>query len=282
MDIALFSDFPELVDALMKSMLFTALQLIAYLGVFILVGFLIDRMEKKRNTWIRSTVGDNGIYATALIGVPVHELGHALMCLVFGHKVEEIRLVQFRSPDGTLGYVNHSFDPTNLFHRIGLFFIGIAPILMGVAVISASLYLTLPDTFRRWTGAVTASVDAMDIPQAMMVLLVSLFSFENLSNPLFYVFLVLAIAVASHMSLSQSDIAGARSGLIAMYVILVIFNLLFLAVQGGDVSVKGMFLNNYNVFVLSVSLIALLFAGIATLLAYLLYRFKRKSIRIER
>lgn len=275
MEIALFSDFPVLVEALLKSMLFTVLQLLAFLGVFILVGFLIDRMERKRNGWIRSTVGDRGIYATALIGVPVHEIGHALMCLVFGHKVEQIKLVQFGAPGEALGYVNHSFDPNNLFHRIGQFFIGIAPIIMGIAFITVTLYFTLPDTFHGWTEAVMASEELADIPQTLLVLVTSLFSGENFTNPLFYLFLLLAIGVASHMSLSQSDIAGARTGLIAMYILLVIYNLLYLAAKGGEVSIANLFLNDYNFFVLSISMIALLFAGIATLLAYAMYRVKR-------
>ena len=276
MDIALLSDFPTLAGALIKSMMVSGLQLIAFLGVFVVVGFLIDRMELKRNYWIRSTVGNKGIYATALIGVPVHEMGHALMCVVFGHKVEQIKLVQFGAEDGTMGFVNHSYEPNNMFHRIGLFFIGIAPILMGVVVITLTLFFTLPETFHKWIEAVSASDEMSDILSTAGVLMTSLFSLENLSNPWFYLFMVLSVSIASHMSLSKSDIVGAGSGLISMYVIAVIFNLVFLSARGGDMGITELFMNEYNVFMLSISLIAILLAGFASMIAFLLFETKKR------
>lgn len=276
MNIALLSDFPTLAGALIKSMMVSGLQLIAFLGVFVVVGFLIDRMELKRNYWIRSTVGNKGIYATALIGVPVHEMGHALMCVIFGHKVEQIKLVQFGAEDGTMGFVNHSYEPNNMFHRMGLFFIGIAPILMGVVVITLTLFFTLPDTFDKWIKAVSASGEMSDIFGTAGVLMSSLFSLENLSNPWFYLFMVLSVSIASHMSLSKSDIVGAGSGLISMYVIAVIFNLVFLSARGGDMGITELFMNEYNVFMLSISLIAILLAGFASVTAFLLYETKKR------
>lgn len=278
MDIALLSDFPTLAGALIKSMMVSGLQLIAFLGVFVVVGFLIDRMEMKRNYWIRSTVGNKGIYATALIGVPVHEMGHALMCVIFGHKVEQIKLVQFGAEDGTMGFVNHSYEPNNMFHRIGLFFIGIAPILMGVVVITLTLFFTLPETFDKWIKAVSASGEMSDISGTAWVLMSSLFSLENLSNPWFYLFMVLSVSIASHMSLSKSDIVGAGSGLISMYVIAVIFNLVFLSARGGDMGIAELFMNEYNVFMLSISLIAILLAGFASMIAFLLYETKKRIL----
>lgn len=268
MNIALFNDFPVLVGALLKSIVVSGLQLVAFLGVFVVIGFLIHRMEVSRNTWLQQSVGVKGIYATAWIGVPVHEMGHALMCWLFGHKVEQIKLVQFGAPDGTMGYVNHTYDPSNLFHRIGLFFIGIAPIIMGIAVIAGTLYFTLPETFGLWIEAVKGSYAVKDIGDTSWLLVRSLFSVSNFTNPLFYLFLVISVSVASHMSLSKADIAGAKSGLVSMYVILVILNLLLLSHSGGDMKIKELFLNNYNVFVLSVSVIAILFSGLASAFAY--------------
>ena len=32
------------------------------------------------------------VYASSVIGTPIHELGHAIMCLLFAHKITDIKL----------------------------------------------------------------------------------------------------------------------------------------------------------------------------------------------
>lgn len=275
MMIGFISDIPVLAGAFIKSLLYTALQLVSYVGGFILVGFIIGALENKRNEWLRKSVGEKGIYSTAWIGVPIHELGHAIMCCLFGHKVEEMRLVQFGAPDGTMGYVNHSYDPHNLFHRIGLFFIGIAPIIMGVVVVTTLLYFLQPNTYGLWTNEIHGAKEFSAVWTSSLALLTSLFDASNWKDPFFYLFLVLAISVTSHMSLSKLDITGATSGLISMYVIMTIFNLVTLSSNGGDMNLTELFVNQYNVFVLSLSCIVLLFAGISSFLAFLLFLIRR-------
>lgn len=91
-------------------------------------------------------------YATGFIGTPVHEASHALMCLIFGHKIVEIKFFQPNSSDGTLGYVRHSYNPKNIYQKVGCLFIGIAPVLVGALILAGLLYLLLPELF----GAVSS------------------------------------------------------------------------------------------------------------------------------
>ena len=100
-------------------------------------------------------------YATGFIGTPVHEASHALMCLIFGHKIVEIKFFQPNSSDGTLGYVRHSYNPKNIYQKVGCLFIGIAPVLVGALILAGLLYLLLPELF----GAVSSEIAAVDFAE---------------------------------------------------------------------------------------------------------------------
>lgn len=263
----------ELLLAFLYSTLLTLLQLSSTIGVFILVGFIIAMLEKKRNYWIQQAVGRNGIYLTAIIGVPIHEIGHAIMCLLFGHRIESIKLIQFGAYDGTMGYVNHSYEPKNLIHRMGMFFIGIAPILMGIATITLSMWLFIPDTFALWWSSIFEANSLSEVGIAAFSLLSLLFSGENVYNVWFYVFLVIGLSIASHMTLSKPDILGARSGFMVLFVVFTIINV-FQVVEMESWNIQSFFFNSYNFFLYSVSFLALFFAGFATLISYVLYRLK--------
>ena len=34
-------------------------------------------------------------YASSVVGTPVHELGHAIMCVIFAHRITDIKLLTF-------------------------------------------------------------------------------------------------------------------------------------------------------------------------------------------
>lgn len=94
---------------------------------------LIAYLYAVRICWCR-TVDRRLQWLIGAIGVPAHELGHAFMCVLFGHRVTAINLFSPEGPSGVLGYVSHSWNTRSPYQRIGCFFIGIAPLPINTAL----------------------------------------------------------------------------------------------------------------------------------------------------
>jgi len=72
---------------------------------------------------------------TTIIGTPIHELSHAIACVLFGHKITGIKLLDLSFSNTTLGYVNHSWNTRSIYQSIGCFFIAIAPLITASAIV---------------------------------------------------------------------------------------------------------------------------------------------------
>lgn len=202
------------------------LQLLFTVGVVALFGFFIALCRRALYRCVGAPAY-KALLVTGVIGTPIHELSHALMCLIFGHRITEIKLYQLNSKDGTLGYVNHTYNPRNLYCQIGNFFIGIAPILGGSGVLLLLMFLLTPDmfasvaeTFRAATAFTSGAPDFGGYFALFGSVVRDIFAVENLKNALWWVFIVLAVMISSHMELSAADIRSSVVGLILFVVLL--------------------------------------------------------------
>lgn len=191
---------------------FYAAQVIMTLGALILFGFLIGLCNKQfyKNLGV---LGQPVCYITGFFGTPVHECAHALFCLIFGHKITEMKLFQI-SDDGTLGYVSHSYNPKNFYHRIGNFFIGVAPMLVISGLLWLLSYLLVPDMLR----SVTIEVNKIDALGGIAEILKSVIDickavFSHMDDFRWWIFVIIGIFFALHMTLSGADIKGALTGI---------------------------------------------------------------------
>ena len=82
------------------------------------------------------------------VGTVFHELSHYLLCKIFQHQMEELRLFNADPASGAIGYVQHSWDKRSIYQQIGRFFIGIGPILAAAAVIYSLATLVLGHSSR--------------------------------------------------------------------------------------------------------------------------------------
>ncbi|SDD03504.1 hypothetical protein [Williamwhitmania taraxaci] len=243
------SNMNSTLDFLKVVVVITATQLMWILGTLFIFGFILYLLARFTRATYAKTVGWKlDVVATGWIGTPVHELGHALFCLIFRHRIVEIKLFTPNSTDGTIGYVNHTYDRTSIYQRIGNFFIGVGPIIFGAVVLYAALYYLLPNA-----KEVMASIDAQSKVMASanqlsfgaifdslkgtaISTLESLFFWSNFSHLLFWVFLYVAVCISSHMELSPSDIKGALSGLISLVLFFLLINTIIMLLEVTGVS----------------------------------------------
>lgn len=198
-------------------------QLVFFVANIFLLGFVISLLCRLFYRIIGGGVSGRVVcYATGIIGTPIHELSHALMCIIFGHKIVDINVYNIDIDSGVLGFVSHEYNPRNPYHVLGNYFIGIAPILMNTAVIYLLFYLLLPDTFALANASITSlaaeghgvisSELYLGAAEAFSDILYALVSFSE-DSWRFWVFVVLILSIALHMNLSGSDITSALGSL---------------------------------------------------------------------
>ncbi len=199
--------------------IFTSLfyQLFFTVGIIAVFGLLLVFFQRGFCAILGGNNGYKILLATGVVGTPIHELSHAVMCILFGHRIDEIRLYQPNDEDGTLGYVNHSYNEKNWYQQIGNFFIGIAPILCGSGVLILLMRFLAPETFADFQLVLrdfTAQADFsfIDFLSLLGVALRGLFQVKNFSSFSWWIFMLLALMISNHMGLSGADVKNGFKG----------------------------------------------------------------------
>ena len=255
----------------------------SFFGVYAVFGLILDQMERLNITYIASTTGKIGIMLTGFIGTVVHEFAHYVLCLVFGHQVVEVawfRPIQGMR-DGVLGYVQHSYNPNNLYEQVGNFFIGIAPLLLGSIFILLLFRTCLPSASKRFTQQMQEQMRrlASDFTLGHIFSLIfkqagalfrNLFTGENFRKPGFWIFMIAAYSISTHMSLSLADLQGALVGVGVIFIAIVV-GCFVLALVHLPVKRCAGALVKYNAFLISIFSVALIFSAMTLLISAGLY-----------
>lgn len=187
------------------------LTIILSLGI---IGFFMHYCTDTLRNRISLKVGSHFFIYFTCVGTVVHELSHALMCIIFNHKINKISLFSPQA-DGVLGFVEHSYNRQNLYQRIGCFFIGVAPLVGGIVSIYFLSILLLPENI------------CYKFSQGYNPFLI----FELICDPSFYlniksyIWLYLMFSIMLHTTLSPADLEGSKVGLISLIVVLLIVSL---------------------------------------------------------
>ncbi|WP_411679019.1 hypothetical protein [Clostridium thailandense] len=232
-------------------------------GMIILIGLLLGLLRNNSLKNFQRRFGSRSLIVTGFIGVPVHELSHAIFALVFGHKINKIKLLQRPDENGVMGYVQHSYNQRSVYQQVGNFFIGIAPMFGGVISIIALMRIMIPKAYNSFINILVkdSSLTVLNkstiagIINSYIGLLKVIFSIKNFENPYFYIFLFAAICISAHISLSSADIRGASKGILIMFALIIILNIVGLTKY---ISVAGII--RYNIMLTGFLLVALIFS----------------------
>jgi hypothetical protein len=260
-----------------------------FAGLFVF-GLLIQFISQLTYKSLEKSFGSKGVYLVAWLGTPIHELGHAFFCVIFQHRIDEIRFFKPDPATGTLGYVYHKWNPKNPWHVLGNFFIGIGPMVLGCAVLFALFYFLIPGSARVW-DSINVSVSDIDkgsligsyfavFRGSTLIIIKLIFSFSNLSIWQFWLFLYLSICIASNIRLSWADVKGSLSGLGCIVLPFLLMNLIFFLIGYGSDKFLPFTVSSLGA-VYSVLILALIMVLIGFVLIYLLsavyYRLRYKT-----
>lgn len=254
-------------------------QMLFSVGLIVCFGFLISFC---RRSFVNMT-GDTGcqiLLISGAVGTPVHELSHAAMCLLFGHRIEKIKLYHPNSDDGTLGYVHHSFHPHNLYHQIGNFFIGVAPILGGSGVLYLLMLLMAPDAYDSVSlsfeaiPSMSTSLASWDTYSGFFSLMwsvvSSVFHYSNMDSVLWWIFIVLAIMISSHMELSKADIKGGLVGLGFLAALVFLVDLIVGVISRAALGAVTNAITSFSLYIVGFLSISVIFCGLMVLITMLI------------
>jgi len=218
----------EALDITRDSLLATGRQVLLILGPLAVVTGALRLIERALASRLSSRLGWHSVLLTAWLGVPVHELSHAAACVLFGHRVERLRLLAPDSITGQLGSVDHAWNRKSLYQQVGRFFIGIAP-LIGGALALLLLTLALGPAPIAWPalapdGGLPATIHLA--ARQAFELAAALFLPDAARSGLTWIYLYLGLCIGAHMAPSTTDLRGCVPGLLWLLLLVLLANAL--------------------------------------------------------
>ena len=171
----------------------------------------------KNRKFILKTGGWKWFCLNSAIGVPFHEISHLIFAVIFRHRITGVALFRpFKGrQDGNLGYVRHSYNRSSLWQTLGNFFIGVAPMLFGSAVLLVILLTCYPECFNIQTSFESEIDNWTNAGQSFDRLLL-MFEPDSFFRLPMLLLIVFAVFVCPHLGMSKADFKGVLTGTMSL------------------------------------------------------------------
>ena len=275
-----------MLDVILTTFANLFVQIVFTAGVVGLCGMFISFC----NRCFCDCLGDTAFFVvrfSGFIGTPVHELSHALMCLAFGHRITDMKVYSFKKRSKTLGYVEHSYNRRNVYHLIGNFFIGIAPIVVGSLVVTLFVWLLTPWMYSDMVKAFGDVVSAngadffVELVKSIVSVFLSFFRLGNFTSWRWWLCIILAFAISIHMEISRSDIKGGLKGLGVIVLILLVVDLVLAILFPNALSAMTSGFVSAGIYLGTFLMIPAIFASIVLLISGLVALVRELSVSIS-
>jgi len=221
----------------------TIIQLFTLFGPGLILVALLSQLSGYVQRLICSVIGVRSyLLLFGWLGTSIHEIGHALFAMIFGHRIVQFEPFKPDLKSGKLGQVVIGHNGNSLYQQIGRFFVGVAPILFGTTMIFIALLILFQTEMIELMQCIALLNDtALEADGGSLLyqtlaycgaILAFVFTPAHLADWRFYVFLYLTFAIGSSISLSKPDIENAATGFTLLIVLMLLFNLVTLW-QGG-------------------------------------------------
>jgi hypothetical protein len=249
------------------------LQIVLYtLGVIVVCGLTVEVCYRLCFVLMGRRAGRLFWFATSWLGTPVHEAGHALMCFLFGHRIEKMRLVPSRA-GGAM--VEHSYNNRNVYATLGNLFIAIGPVFTGLGVILLTLHIVYPESLQAYFVSLEAllagSASERDIFAGIWRFIQGLGSEGTRALWARILAGIVLFSMALHVRLSTADVRGMLRGL-PNYLVICALVAGVIALMGGEAPARAaIVLRQFAWIVVALFSLILVFAVIQ-LTIVLIYR----------
>jgi len=210
-------------------------QFMILFGPLLILAFLLNALARSiGRTCIGLLKPSLFLLTLGWLGTTVHELGHVIFALLFFRKIKDVKWFTLDPWNPVQGYVLYE-RKGNFLQKLGDFFIGLGPLLIGAVIIYITAWGLLGSGTFAGMDQTPLTGDTFTLRTIGLLIqrifnsagaaLRGVFTGANHTPAAVFAFLYITLSISSAMTLSTADIVIVRSGFVVLLIGIFLFNL---------------------------------------------------------